>query len=1166
MSTPNISVTDLIARLRAPVTMSEDAIDELHAAVVAHLHDEKNVPFHVLGPTILPSRGAWLAAAIQQSPALAAAIEAGIAEHDDTRDEDGRRVLQLPDAGQAAIELGVCDAYVHVFAYRTKPTAAGGEPGFGFLYLCHGSAMDRAPAATSTADDVRLLPLDEAKELFLQHVRYQLHGNVVREKLREYGVNDTTDDGALNKAPHEDPNAFESAVKARVESELYLAIMLEEAEKLWRAADADKALRPSTRAALVAKQLSDNIGAHEKTAGWFASHAIDAYQDRLEFSSIGARLKQLETDDVPPAAKRFRKSVKKWRDARTAEKALYPAHDYGKLEEKRKQKALDDADKAAYVASGKLLDRRLPPLFNKLNYVAAAAAPNGDCFLTSVNVAAERLPLEDGVRGAGKCDELALALRDGALKQLNHDAIHGTALDSWLQSELDGTPPRELRRFGTPGFWNANPPRASAVFQHLVAKHIARPIAVVYNDKDEWHLRVFGDRDDQGAYRRDPDTGFVHCWWNYIQSRGTLEPAVRRLIRQGAVFIKHNGTDHYIPIVAPKQPVVLGDDDGADGADGDDEGAAPRPSPKAKAKKPAKRPKPRRTSDDSDSDDGSDGDDGSASGSAVVATLKRRTRGGQRATALEGMAKRRKNTREQHEEYMDCAEASDAESPVEVDSEADGEEECDGDSSASERDPDPLSVYEEDRLRTMRDNHAELAALGLADGGKAVLERASPTAARGPPAKRPRVARRRTSKAERDAAIAARAEAAEASRVYAPACPRAAGLAPEEAEHLAALEQVTAQRTEPARGQKLPVRYGDDDPVDEDAKAIAEADARRGKLERGEIAPALTDLSSKVQAERAALLAQNVSTNSRAWKALRQKERAEEREFPYHVESKRNLHNDQSQTLARIATLNRQKKQAIAAEAPSRADPASNRALYNSALDCNERRVAVLEREAAAARARMDDESDDPTFADPPPAPADAFDAVTGSTPAPAAAAAATPPPAPPVPPPAPAPIRLPVPLPSRTLQLDAAALKDLKARFPDAVEMPWPASVSPPVHDDGSPRVSRDALIRPRKQRMAGFIAKPETEVEARVILGVYDEFAKRTDERRTLVAFDPTGAFVVQLTGSEKDNRVAVHMTKVYVPDAAPWYEHTKMTSRTWLKHHFGLTDDVSIAPTGW
>ena len=132
----------------------------------------------------------------------------------------------------------------------------------------------------------------------------------------------------------------------------------------------------------------------------------------------------------------------------------------------------------------------------------------------------------------------------------------------------------------------------------------------------------------------------------------------------------------------------------------------------------------------------------------------------------------------------------------------------------------------------------------------------------------------------------------------------------------------------------------------------------------------------------------------------RQSERAEEREFPYHVESKRNLHNDQSQTLARIATLNRQKKQAIAAEAPSRANPASNRALYNSALDCNERRVAVLEREAAAARARMDDESDDPTFADPPPA-RRAFDAVTGSTHLRRRhRRLATPPPAPPVPPP----------------------------------------------------------------------------------------------------------------------------------------------------------------------
>ena len=55
------------------------------------------------------------------------------------------------------------------------------------------------------------------------------------------------------------------------------------------------------------------------------------------------------------------------------------------------------------------------------------------------------------------------------------------------------------------------------------------------------------------------------------------------------------GTNHYIPIVAPKQPVVLGDDDGDDGADGDDE-AQRRGLAQAKAKKPAKRPKPRRTS------------------------------------------------------------------------------------------------------------------------------------------------------------------------------------------------------------------------------------------------------------------------------------------------------------------------------------------------------------------------------------------------------------------------------------------------------------------------------------------------------------------------------------------------------------------------------------------
>ena len=199
----------------------------------------------------------------------------------------------------------------------------------------------------------------------------------MREKLREYGVNDTTDDGALNKAPHEDPNAFESAVKARVESELYLAIMLEEAEKLWRAADADKALRPSTRAALVAKQLSDNIGAHEKTAGWFA-----AARDRRVPGP--ARVQQPRSP--PQAAGDGRRTAggqavsqerqKVARRAHRGEGTVPGARLRQEREEKRKQKALDDADKAAYVASGKLLDRRLPPLFNKLNYVAAAAAPN----------------------------------------------------------------------------------------------------------------------------------------------------------------------------------------------------------------------------------------------------------------------------------------------------------------------------------------------------------------------------------------------------------------------------------------------------------------------------------------------------------------------------------------------------------------------------------------------------------------------------------------------------------------------------------------------------------------------------------------------------------------------------------------------------------------------
>ena len=392
--------------------------------------------------------------------------------------------------------------------------------------------------------------------------------------------------------------------------------------------------------------------------------AFDLEQDRLEASSSFPALRAAAAPAaaaagaaLPDCVRDFYSAFQKWAKARAKEKKCY-RYDYVKEQATKAERAARAAVDAAYRKSTDAVDCHLPSAMNALGYAVGAAARDGDCFLTSVNVAARVVPAHDGAVGSAQATQHATGLRQRAVNLVNEDYLHGEESDVWLDRELDGATQDALVEAATEGHWETAEPDAAAVFQHLVAMAIGRPIAVVYRTEAHgWGLRVFGDRDDANPAqpRKMRKSHEVHAWYDYNEKRATLRPALRRVARANGVFLKYNGLDHYAPVhpssassaAAAAGPSDGGDDDDRrpdDDADdhADDEGDADAGAgPSAGLRKRAPKAKRRRQERRSDGGGGASGASGDESDeSDGTAPPPRRTRNARRTCARQADQRR----------------------------------------------------------------------------------------------------------------------------------------------------------------------------------------------------------------------------------------------------------------------------------------------------------------------------------------------------------------------------------------------------------------------------------------------------------------------------------------------------------------------------------------------
>ena len=140
----------------------------------------------------------------------------------------------------------------------------------------------------------------------------------------------------------------------------------------------------------------------------------------------------------------------------------------------------------------------------------------------------------------------------------------------------------------------------------------------------------------------------------------------------------------------------------------------------------------------------------------------------------------------------------------------------------------------------------------------------------------------------------------------------------------------------------------------------------------------------------------------------------------------------------------------------------------------------------------------------------------------------------------------LPIAIADRALQLGDDALEALRTKLRDEdglTLLAWPS-----VHSvqDGAELTAAHPLCVARAQRMAARVARPETRIEARALVGVFDALhARAARGDRGLAAIDPTGAFYVVLKAEPVGGPVPAHRVEARV--AVVWPREPAPTPTT-------------------